>query len=337
MGDPLGGRTAAVLGFGHQGAAQALNLRDAGARVLVGAREGGAAEARARAAGFETVGLAAAARAASMVAVLLPDEAVPAVWPAVAPAIDAGACVVFAHGFNLLYAELEFGPRQDVVLVAPTAPGRVLRDTVAAGGRLPAYVAVHRDGSGGALRAAQAWAAGIGCAPLWPTTVREETEVDLFGEQVVLCGGLQSLVTSAFETLVAAGYSPEIAYLEVAHQLRYLAEALHARGPAGLRQGISGTALYGDLTRGPRVIGTASRAAMGEILAEIQSGAFAREWRAEVAAGAPRLAALRARAAAHPIEEARRRALGEGGAPLPEDAPRPHPPGSPPAEPAESG
>jgi ketol-acid reductoisomerase len=206
-----------------------------------------------------------------------------------------------------------------VVSVSPTAPGHVLRERRAAGERVPATLAVHRDASGGAWPLAEAWAKDIGCAPRLRTTVREETEVDLFGEQAVLCGGMNALVTAAYETLVEAGYSPEVAYLECVHQLRYLAESLNARGVAGMRRGISGTALYGDLTRGPRVIGAATRAALRELLGEIRSGAFAREWRAEDAAGRPRLAAALERAARHPIEQARRRALGLPEAP-PEDA-----------------
>jgi ketol-acid reductoisomerase len=322
VGDALEGRGTAVIGFGNQGEAQALNLRDAGATPRIGVRPGGPSEARARAAGFETAAPADAVRRAGVVAVLVPDEAIPALWPELAAAA-AGAprAFVFAHGFALLYGALEVPPAADVVLVAPTAPGRVLRATAAAGGRLPAHVAAHRDASGAALDTARAWAARIGCGPLWPTTVREETEVDLFGEQVVLCGGLNALVRSAFEVLVDRGFAPEIAYLECVHQLRYLAELLHERGPAGFRQGISGTALYGDLTRGPRVIGPAARQEMERILDEIASGAFAREWQAEARAGRPRLAAEVERAARHPIEAARRRALegpGAGGPGSPE-------------------
>jgi ketol-acid reductoisomerase len=180
---------------------------------------------------------------------------------------------------------------------------------------LPAYVAVHRDGTGQASVRARAYAARVGCAPLLETTVREETEVDLFGEQTVLCGGLQALIRAAFETLVQAGYSPEIAYLECVHQVKYLADLLHSRGPAGFRQAISGTARYGDITRGPRVVGAEARAQMATILKEIRSGEFAREWMAEVAAGRPRLDAEAAADVAHPMEEARRQALSRVAAP----------------------
>ena len=310
---PLG--RVVVLGYGNQGEAHARNLRDSGERVSVAARPGRGAEARARAHGFEVAPPADAVRAADTLAVLLPDEAVPAAWPELAPHLTGVRTFVFAHGFNLLYGALAFPAGADVVLVSPTGPGRVLREVYERGEGLPAYLAVHRDASGGAWALAERYAGWLGCARarLWRTTVREETEVDLFGEQAVLCGGMNALVTAAFDTLVAAGYTPEIAYLECVHQLAFLAELLHGRGVAGMRAGISGTALYGDLTRGPRVVGAATRAELAAMLAEIRSGAFAREWRAEVAAGSPRLEALRAAAAAHPIEAARRRALGPAG------------------------
>jgi ketol-acid reductoisomerase len=304
----------AVIGYGNQGEAHALNLRDAGREVRVGARAGGAGEARARAAGFEPLEPAAAVRGAAVAAVLLPDEVVPALWGPIAAVLAPGATVVFAHGFNLLYGGLAFPAACDVVLVSPTGPGRVLRRVREQGGRLPAYVAVHQDASGRAAASARAYADALGCAPLWPTTVREETEVDLFGEQAVLCGGMNALVTAAFETLVERGYAQEIAYLECVHQLTYLAELLHERGVAGMREGISGTALFGDVTRGPRVIGEASRLAMRTLLDEIRSGAFAAEWKAEVESGKPRLAAAVAAARMHALEAARRRALGLGDA-----------------------
>jgi ketol-acid reductoisomerase len=307
--DRLDSATVAVLGFGHQGEAQALNLRDSGVRVVVGAREGAGA-GRACAHGLDVLGLEDAARGAQVVAVMLPDERVPALWPGLAKAFAADAGVVFAHGFNLVYSDLAFPARSDVVLVSPTGPGRVLREAYLRGERLPAYVAAHRDRSGQAMGLAEAYAARIGTSPLWRTTPREETEVDLFGEQVVLCGGLLALVAAAHETLVERGYSPEIAYLECVHQLKYLADLLHERGPAGFRAGISGTALFGAMTRGPRVVGPASRNEMKAILEEIRSGAFAREWAAEAARGPGRLAAEIERARILPVEEARRRALG---------------------------
>jgi len=304
--------TVAVLGFGNQGAAHARNLRDAGVRVIAGARPGREAEARAREFGFECFALVEAARRATVVAMLLPDEAVPALWETLSAALDPHAGVVFAHGFNLRYSELGFADQQDVVLVSPTGPGGAVRSAREKGGTLPGYVAVHRDGSGHAWQLAESYAAALGCAPLWRTTVAEETEVDLFGEQAVLCGGMNALVTAAFETLVEKGYAPEIAYLECVHQLKYLADLLHERGVAGLRGAISGTALYGDITRGPRVINAASREAMAGLLEEIRRGDFAREWKAADAAGRQSLDEAVARAARHPIEAARRRALGLG-------------------------
>jgi len=304
--------TVAVLGFGHQGEAHALNLRDSGVQVTVGARAGHSGEARARAAKLRVLPLADAAREASVVAVMLPDEVLPRIWPEISRGIAANASLVFAHGFNLLYEDLAFPQQGNVVLVSPTGPGRVLRAAYEKGAKLPAYLAVDRGPEPQGWELADAYAAAIGCAPTWRTTVREETEVDLFGEQVVLCGGMNALVTAAFDTLVAKGYAPEMAYLECVHQLKYLADLLHERGVAGMRRGISGTARFGDVTRGPRVIGPATREAMREVLEEIRSGAFAREWKAEEASGQPQVAKAMVEADAHPIERARRRALGAG-------------------------
>lgn len=307
---PLG--RVAILGYGNQGAAHAQNLRDSGVDVIVGARAGHAAEARAGAAGFDVRPLADAVREAAVIAVLLPDETTPVLWPELRAAMRAEAEIVFAHGYNLLYAQLDFPARADVALVSPTGPGRVLRQVYERGEGLPAYLAVHRDGSGGGWSLAERYATALGCARarLWRTTVREETEVDLFGEQSVLCGGMNALVTAAFETLTEAGYSPEIAYLECVHQLKYLADLLHDRGVTGLRQGISGTALYGDVTRGPRIVGEATRTQMRAMLEEIRNGAFALELAREIREGRPTIARETARAAAHPMEAARRRALG---------------------------
>ena len=301
-----------ILGYGNQGEAHARNLRDAGERVSVAARPGRGAEARARAQGFDVAPPADAVRAADTLAVLLPDEAVPAAWPELLPHMAGVRTFVFAHGFNLLYGQLDFPEAAAVVLVSPTGPGRVIRELYEQGAGVPAYLAVHQAGAHDAWTLATRYATSLGSARvrLLRTTVREETEVDLFGEQAVLCGGMNALVSAAYGTLVRAGYTPEIAYLEVVHQLHYLAELLHARGVAGLRRGISGTALYGDLTRGPRVINETSHAAMASMLDEIRSGAFAREWLAEVAAGRPELDRLLAAADADPIEDGRRRALG---------------------------
>jgi len=246
------------------------------------------------------------------VALLLPDEVLPAVWPAVAPGLAPNAALVFAHGYNLVYSDLAFPERADVVLVSPTGPGRVLRATHERGETLPGYLAVHLDRSGAAWDLAGEYAERLGCAPVWRTTVREETEVDLFGEQAVLCGGLNGLLTAAFEILVEKGYAPEIAYLECIHQLKYLAELLHERGLAGARGAISATALFGDLTRGPRVVNETTRRELRAMLEEIRDGSFAREWAAEVANGKSWLRARTDQAAKHPLEEARRRVLEAG-------------------------
>jgi len=309
LSDPLAESAIAVIGFGHQGEAQAENLRAAGIGVLVGARPGHEAEARARARGFTTTTIEDAAARARVVAILLPDEVVPSVWPVLVRAMKLDAALVFAHGFNLQYGDLSFPERADVVLVSPTAPGTELLRVRARGETLPAYLAVHRDVSGAAWELAESYARRIGCGPLLRTTVREETEVDLFGEQTVLCGGMNALVRSAFEILVENGYAPEIAYLECVHQLKYLADLLHDRGMEGFRRAISGTALFGDLTRGPRVIGEATRTEMRRILEEIRSGAFAREWRDEVAGGKRWLDDASEKAAHHPLERARKSAL----------------------------
>jgi ketol-acid reductoisomerase len=312
MSSPLG--TVVVLGYGNQGEAHARNLRDAGERVRVAARPGGGAESRAREHGFEVAPPAEAIAGADTLALLLPDEATPEVWRSLASAAGHLRAVVFAHGFNLVYGGLEFPATTSVVLVSPTGPGRVVRATYERGEGVPAYLAVHQEGAHDAWALATHYATALGSARarLLRTTVREETEVDLFGEQAVLCGGMNALVSAAYDTLVEQGYTPEIAYLECVHQLHFLAELLHRRGVAGLRRGISGTALYGDLTRGPRVIGEPSRAAMRELLAEVRSGEFAREWLAEAAAGKPTLQRLLAEGDRAPIEEGRRRALGTG-------------------------
>jgi len=291
--------------------------------VVVGARDSGAGAARARAQGFTVHSLSEALAHSDLAAVLLPDEALPQLWSALAPSIHDEQTLVFAHGFNLLYGGVTFPSRCDVVLVSPTAPGWVMARGDELGARIPAYLAVHQDASRAAWATATAYATALQCGPLLRTTVREETEVDLFGEQVVLCGGMNAMVLAAWETLVAQGYSAEIAYLECVHQLRYLAELLNERGPAGFREAISGTARFGDLTRGPRVIGSASRAAMAAALGEIRDGTFAREWRAEMAGGGTQLERLTDAVRRHPIEAARRRAL-EGapsGSPGPAEGP----------------
>lgn len=310
----------AVLGYGHQGRAQALVLRAAGARVTIGARTGGAGAARAIADGFAPLPLAEAAAAAGdgYVAALLPDDLLAGVVAReVAPALAPGATVVLAHGFSALYDGLAVPAACDLVLVAPAAPGAEVLAASERGDGVPVYVAVVHAavarGGAGALERAGAYACALGAArpggALLETDLRTETEIDLFGEQAVVVGGVSELVEAAFATLVEAGYDERIAYLEVVHQLKHLADVIHAAGPDGLRDRISGTALYGALTRGPRVINEVSRAAMVKLLEEIRSGAFAAEWQAENAAGRPRLARLREAARARGLAAARARAL----------------------------
>ncbi len=311
MSDVLGGATVAMIGYGNQGAPQARALRASGLVVRIGLRPGGASAERAAAAGFAVASPAEAVSGANVVAVLIPDDAVPSAWSEITEALTPGAAIVFAHGFNLLYSDLQKPPGADIVLVSPAGPGRLLERDLSRP-PLAAYLAVHKDSTGRAWAIAEAYARRLGLDPLWRTTVKEETEVDLFGEQTVLCGGMNALVQTAFEVLVARGYAPEIAYLECVHQLKHLADLLHERGVAGLRRSISGTALYGDVTRGPRVIGPAARQAMETILTEIRSGAFAAELKAEIEAGGTRVVRALEEGDAHPMEATRQRILGTG-------------------------
>jgi ketol-acid reductoisomerase len=312
-----GGPAVAVLGFGNQGTAQAHCLRASGWRVVVGARPGPGRE-RARAAGFETADPAEAAARSEFVAALVPDEEFPSLHrDSIRAALRPGAALVFAHGFSILYGQLDWAPEVDVVLVAPTAPGRVLAEEYDAGRGVPAYLAVAVDASGRAWERAEAYAAALGCARARElrTTVAEEVAVDLFGEQTVLVGGLLELVSAAVDTLVDAGYPPAVAYLECAHQMKYLADLLHREGPEGFVRGVSATALFGALTRGPRAVGPGVRRAMAEILSEVRSGRFAAEFLADREAGGAALARLRREAAAGAwgrLESARREALAGG-------------------------
>ena len=299
------GRRVAVLGFGAQGRAQALNLRDSGVPVTVGLRATSSARAAAAEAGLAVAEPAAAVAQAEVVVVLIPDEAQPAVYAeTVAPQLKNHGVLVFAHGFNIHYRRIVPRADLDVVMVAPNGIGEQLRAQYAAGRGVPGLVAVHQDASGQAraLALAYAWAQGHGRAGIIESTFREETETDLFAEQAVLCGGLTHLIIAAFETLVAAGYAPEMAYFACLHEVKLMADMIYARGLAGMRESISSTAEFGDYTRGPRVIGGEARAAMQAMLKEIQDGEFAAELAREMQAGAPTLRAERARARAHLIE-----------------------------------
>lgn len=308
--DGLAGRRIAIIGYGNQGRAHAANLRDEGLAPLIGARPVGRAWNSAREAGFETLAPAAAAAAADIVLLLTPDETQAALYASeIRPHLKAGAALGFAHGFAVGFGLLDPGPGIDVFLVAPKAQGRMVRRLYTEGRGAAALVAVHQDATGGAWQTALAYAAALGClrTGALATSFREEAVSDLFGEQAVLCGGLSELVRAAFDTLVARGYAPEIAYFECLHEVKILADLIYAKGIDGMRGMISGTALYGDLTRGKRVVDAALRGRLADMLGEIESGDFAREWVAEAAAGAPRLTALRSADAAHPIEAAGRR------------------------------
>ena len=299
-------RVFAIIGYGSQGHAHAQNLRDSEARVIVGLRPGGESWARAAADGLEVRSVADAARAGDVIMMLVPDQEQRAVYEsAVAPALGPGKTLMFAHGFNIHFGEIVPPAAVDVSMIAPKSPGHLVRSEYQAGRGVPALVAVHQDASGSALPKALAYAAGIGCARagVIGTSFAEETETDLFGEQAVLCGGVTALVQAGFETLTEAGYAPEMAYFECLHELKLIVDLIYRGGLGFMRHSISNTAEYGDLTRGDRVISPAVRAEMRRLLADIRSGAFAREWIAECRAGAPRFAELRRAAQQHPIEK----------------------------------
>ncbi len=300
----LAERTVAILGYGSQGHAHAQNLRDSGVDVVVGVRPGPSAR-RAEEAGFAALAPAEAAERAQVVMMLVPDETQKAVYErSVAPYMGAGKALAFAHGFNIHFGQIVPPPEVDVFMVAPKAPGHLVRRETVRGAGVPSLVAVHQDASGRALAIALAYAHALGStrAGVLATTFAEETESDLFGEQAVLCGGASHLVMAGFDTLVEAGYQPEVAYFECLHELKLIVDLMQEGGIAWMRHSISDTAQFGDLSRGPRVIDASVRARMREILGEIQSGEFAREWILENQAGRPAFRAKNAREAAHPIE-----------------------------------
>ncbi len=301
----LAGKTFAVIGYGSQGHAHSLNLRDSGARVVVGLRQGGGSWARAQAAGLDVRPVAAAASAADVVMMLTPDQDGREIYEgAVRDGLAPGKTLMFAHGFNIHFGEIVPPAGVDVSMVAPKSPGHLVRSEFEAGRGVPALVAIHQDASGEALANALAYASGIGCtrAGVIETSFREETETDLFGEQAVLCGGATALVKAGFETLVAAGYSPEMAYFECLHELKLIVDLMYRGGMQFMRYSISDTAEYGDYTRGPRLITEETRAEMARILADIQSGSFAREWLAENRAGRPNFERMRRADKDHEIE-----------------------------------
>jgi ketol-acid reductoisomerase len=306
----LSGARLAVLGFGAQGRAHALNLRDSGADVVVGLRPGSASRASCAAAGLATATPEEAASTADLAVLLVPDEAQPRLYGDVlAQRLRPGAALVFAHGYNIHFGHIQPRADLDVILVAPLGIGDQVRATYERGAGVPALLAVHQDASGRARERGLAYAGmnGHGRAGVMTTTFAEETETDLFAEQAVLCGGVSHLITAAFDTLVEAGYPAELAYFGCLHELKLITDLIHARGIDGMRRSISSTAEFGDYTRGPRIIGDASRAAMREILDEIRNGRFDQELGAEMAAGGPRLAKGRAAAGEHAIETVGRR------------------------------
>lgn len=302
--DLLSGKVA-VLGYGSQGHAHALNLRDSGVDVEVGLREGSPSWAAAEDAGLAVRTTAEAVRSARLVAILLPDHVQTVVYDAeVAPNLEQGAAILFAHGFNVHFGQIRPEPGHDVLMVAPKGPGHRVRQLFEAGAGVPGLVAVAQDASGEAFELALAYGAAIGCgrAGMLATTFAEETESDLFGEQAVLCGGVCALMQAGFETLVDAGYQPEIAYYECINELKLIVDLIYEGGFAHMRDSISDVAEYGDLTRGQTVIDDHVRTTMKRLLEDIRNGSFARELIAEEEAGRPRLTALRRMAARHPVE-----------------------------------
>jgi len=295
----------AIIGYGSQGHAHANNLKDSGADVTVGLREGSGSWAKAEKAGLKVKNIADAVADADVVMILAPDEKQAAMYKeSVEPHIKQGAALMFAHGFNIHFGFIEPRADLDVFMVAPKGPGHLVRSTFQGGGGVPCLIAVHQDSSGKAKELALSYASAIGGgrAGIIETTFREETETDLFGEQAVLCGGATSLVQAGFETLVEAGYAPEMAYFECLHELKLIVDLMYEGGIANMRYSISNTAEYGDLTRGPRIVTEQTKAEMKKILGEIQSGEFAREWMAEANTGGKHLPELRAKAADHQIE-----------------------------------
>jgi ketol-acid reductoisomerase len=296
----------AIIGYGSQGHAHALNLKDSGVNVIVGLYEGSKSTAKAEAEGLTVKPVAEAAKLADWVMILLPDEVQKTIYKeAIAPNLEAGNVLLFAHGFNINFGQIVPPADVDVVMVAPKGPGHLVRRTYQEGQGVPCLFAVQQDATGQARDRAMAYAKGIGGtrAGILETTFREETETDLFGEQVVLCGGLSELIKSGFETLVNAGYQPELAYFECLHEVKLIVDLVVEGGLAKMRDSISNTAEYGDYTRGPRIITDETRAEMRKILKEIQTGQFAREFVLENQSGNAGFIAMRRREAEHPIEE----------------------------------
>jgi ketol-acid reductoisomerase len=309
----LQGKTVAILGYGSQGHAHALNLKDSGVQVVVGLRPDSSSRAKAEQAGLEALDIPDAASRGEVVMVLLPDEKQAEVWEAeISDGIAPGNLLLFAHGFSIHFEQILAPPGVDVGMVAPKGPGHLVRRQFEEGQGVPCLIAVQQDATGNAHDLVLAYAAGIGGgrAAIIETTFKDECETDLFGEQAVLCGGASELVRAGFETLVEAGYDPRLAYFECLHELKLIVDLMYEKGIQGMRYSISNTAEYGDMTRGKRVIGEESRAAMKKILGEIQSGEFAREWIAENRAGGESLARMREEGARHQVEQVGRELRG---------------------------
>jgi len=301
----LDGKTVAIIGFGSQGHAHAQNLKDSGVSVVVGLREDSSSVAAAREAGLEVVPVADAAFRGDVVMMLVPDELHRQVWESdVRDGVAPGNLLLFGHGFSVLYGEVDPPEGVDVALAAPKGPGHLVRRQYLEGSGVPGLIAIHQDATGKAKELALAYARGIGCTRggVFETSFKDETETDLFGEQAVLCGGASELVQAGFDTLVEAGYPPEMAYFECLHELKLIVDLMYEKGLAGMRYSISNTAEYGDYTRGPRVITDETRAEMKRILGEIQDGTFAREWIAENRAGQEHFKKMRSDQAATQLE-----------------------------------
>ncbi len=295
----------AIIGFGSQGHAHALNLRDSGGNVVVGLREG-ASWNKAEATGLKVMPVADAVKQSDVIMILAPDEAQAAIYNKdIAPNLKDGKYIAFGHGFNIHFGQIQPPAGINVFMVAPKGPGHLVRSEYTKGSGVPCLLAVHQDPSGDTTQVGMAYASGIGGgrAGVIETNFREETETDLFGEQAVLCGGLTSLIQAGYETLVEAGYSPEMAYFECLHEVKLIVDLIYQGGIANMRYSISTTAKYGDITRGPRVVTAETKRTMKKILEEIQSGRFAREWVLENQANRPVYNALLKRGEEHPIEE----------------------------------
>jgi ketol-acid reductoisomerase len=300
------GKKVTILGYGSQGHAHALNLKESGVDVRVGLREGSTSVAKAKNAGLAVLSPEQAVREADLVMVLVPDEHQAQLYTdVIAPNLKQGGGLAFAHGFNIHFGQIEPRADLDVFMIAPKGPGHLVRSTYTQGGGVPCLIAIHADRSGTARQIALAYASAIGGgrAGVIETNFREETETDLFGEQAVLCGGASALVMAGFETLVEAGYAPEMAYFECLHELKLIVDLMYEGGIANMRYSISNTAEYGDFTRGPRIVTDQTKAEMRRILKEIQTGQFARDFIAENRAGAPMLKAMRRLGQEHPIEQ----------------------------------